>query len=79
MIADLGMGYAMVITASIAAGASLLNTVLAVLLRRFLQPPSGGTLGEVAEKAHHASAVNTAALKELVQAERGRDLVPPER
>jgi hypothetical protein len=67
------MGYAMVITASIAAGASLLNTALAFMLRRFMAPPSGGTLGEVAEKAHHSSTVNTAGIKTLLKRQEHAD------
>jgi hypothetical protein len=60
------MGYAMVITASIAAGASLLNTALAFMLRRFMAPPSGGTLGEAVERTHAQSAVSAAGIKKLV-------------
>jgi hypothetical protein len=68
------MGYAMVITASIAAGASLLNTALAFMLRRSVRPPSGGTLGEVAERTHHSSAVNTAGIKTLLANDAARKL-----
>lgn len=76
------MGYAMVATASIAAVASVLNTVLSFLLRRFMQPPSGGTLGEVAERAEHAANVTAAGVnaisRELVAERRRRGETPPE-
>lgn len=76
------MGYAMVATASIAAFASVLNTVLSFALRRFMQPPSGGTIGEAVERTEHASHIAAAGLTTLARefhAERAeRRQTPPE-
>lgn len=70
------MGYAMVATASIAAVASVLNTVLSVLLRRFMRPPSGGTLGEVVERTEHVSHVTAAGVKQIAhEMTNGRETV----
>lgn len=61
------MGYAIVIAALIAAVGSVATTWLQVRTRRELRPPSGGTIGEAVERTHHLSAVNTAALKAVIE------------
>lgn len=73
MIADIGMGYAIVVAALIAACGSVLTTWLQVRTRRDLRPPSGGTIGEAVERTHHLAAVNTAGLKALVEHTEGVD------
>jgi len=61
------MGYAVVIAAVVAAAGTVTNTVLTIFLRRFVSPPSGGTLGEIAERAHHNSVVGVAGVKYMAR------------
>ena len=70
------MGYAVVIASVVAAGGAIANTVLTVLLRRFVSPPSGDTLGNVAEKAHHAAEASAAGMIEVARKIDGERLVP---
>jgi hypothetical protein len=70
------MGYAIVIAAVVAALGTVTNTVLTLLLRRFVQPPSGGTLGEVAERAQHAAEAGAAGMTEIAK-RIGPALAPP--
>lgn len=67
------MGWAAIIVASITVVGQAFTAVLVILLRRFVAPPSGNTLGEVAERSHHLAAVNTAALKAVVEHTEGVD------
>jgi hypothetical protein len=71
------MGYAIIIAALIAAIGSVVSSWLAFKTRSDLRVPSGGTIGEVVERAHHQSAVNTGALKALVDHTRGVEWPPP--
>jgi hypothetical protein len=68
------MGYAIIVAAVIAAVGTVTNTVLTILLRRFVSPPSGDTLGEVAERAHHLAAVGVAGVKWIAEHSNGGDL-----
>ena len=74
MVFDIGMGYAVVIASVIAACGAIANTVLTVLLKRFVRPPSGGTLGEVAEKAQHAAEVGAAGMDAIARKISGRSV-----
>lgn len=71
------MGYAIIIAALIAAVGSVTTTWLQVKVRRDLKTPSGGTIGEVAERSHHLAAVNTAGIKALIEGTEGVEW-PPE-
>lgn len=77
MLADIGMGYAIIIAALIAAVGSVTTTWLQVKTRRDIRPPSGGTLGDIAERSHHLVAVNTAGIKTLVDNTEGVTWPPP--
>lgn len=70
------MGYAIIIAALIAAVGSVTTTWLQLKVRREIKPPSGGTIGEIAERSHHLAAVNTAGIRALLEHTDGLDWPP---
>lgn len=71
------MGYAAIIVACITVAGQVFTAVLVILLKRFVSPPSGDTLGNVVERTHHQSAVTTAGVKALIE-HQGCGELPPE-